>query len=289
MVNACGFHVNTGRQLIGLFHGYDSAGYTIDRWALRTGAALKAADGGIEISVSDSGECNQPIDHGFEMIKGKTFTISYLTADNVLVSKSGVVPANEPSATARYIIVAGELNFALAYSIYTKRPYVYFYKGNGTSEKIAAVKLELGPVQTLAHQDAGGNWVLNDPPPNRALELAKCQRYFVRLSLAAYGSIGIGQAFTTTRVRMFLPLPQPMRATPSLNATPGNVFQLVESVENSGEKTYLASFRTNFIYLFQSGLAIEFIPQNSTPIIIGKTYIIRAGEAPAYIDISSDL
>ena len=42
---------------------------------------------------------------------------------------------------------------------------------------IKAAKLELGPVQTLARQDADGNWVLNDPPPNFALELAKCQRY----------------------------------------------------------------------------------------------------------------
>jgi len=39
-----------------------------------------------------------------------------------------------------------------------------------------AVKFELGPVQTLARKE-GDSWVLNDPPPNRALELAKCQRY----------------------------------------------------------------------------------------------------------------
>lgn len=44
---------------------------------------------------------------------------------------------------------------------------------------IIAVKLELGDQQTLAHQDASGNWVLNDPPPNKALELLKCQRYYV--------------------------------------------------------------------------------------------------------------
>lgn len=41
-----------------------------------------------------------------------------------------------------------------------------------------AAKLELGEHQTLAHQDASGTWVLNDPPPNKALELMKCQRYF---------------------------------------------------------------------------------------------------------------
>ena len=49
-------------------------------------------------------------------------------------------------------------------------------------ETLLAAKLELGPVQTLAHQDASGNWVLNDPPPNKALELLKCQRYFCKFS-----------------------------------------------------------------------------------------------------------
>lgn len=46
------------------------------------------------------------------------------------------------------------------------------------SATFAAAKLELGSEQTLAHQDADRNWVLNDPPPNKALELEKCQRYF---------------------------------------------------------------------------------------------------------------
>lgn len=49
---------------------------------------------------------------------------------------------------------------------------------NITELTLIAAKLELGPVQTLAHQDADGNWVLNDPPPNFQQELAKCQRYY---------------------------------------------------------------------------------------------------------------
>lgn len=49
---------------------------------------------------------------------------------------------------------------------------------SGKSIKVLAAKMELGGQQTLAHQDAGGNWVLNDPPPNFQQELAKCQRYF---------------------------------------------------------------------------------------------------------------
>lgn len=39
--------------------------------------------------------------------------------------------------------------------------------------RLKAMKVELGSVQTLAYQDAGGNWVLNDPPPNTGMELLK--------------------------------------------------------------------------------------------------------------------
>lgn len=39
---------------------------------------------------------------------------------------------------------------------------------------VMAVKLELGSIQTLAHQDADGNWILNDPPPDKGMELLKC-------------------------------------------------------------------------------------------------------------------
>ena len=277
-------------------------GYTIDRWKISAisniGLSVQLTSDGILFEKTEAdvyGSFNQPLENPGWMT-GQTVTFSMLAKGNtdpyMLIyfngESSGIGTTSMPLTdewnlyTITKTITRNDITSAQISIGYQKADPV-------GSTIIQAAKLEVGPVQTLAHQDKDGNWVLNDPLPNRALELAKCQRYFVRLSLAAYGSIGIGQAFTTTRVRMFLPLPQPMRATPSLNATPGNVFQLVESVENSGEKTYLASFRTNFIYLFQSGLAIEFIPQNSTPIIIGKTYIIRAGDTTAYIDISSDL
>ena len=76
-----------------------------------------------------------------------------------------------------------------------------------TTEKwvIKAVKLELGAQQTLAHQDAEGSWVLNDPPPNKALELAKCQRYQVAFSVP-YTVIGSGFAINSTTAHIHLVL-----------------------------------------------------------------------------------
>ena len=76
--------------------------------------------------------------------------------------------------------------------------YVQIYNESGSGDDVInAVKLEHGPVQTLARQDASGNWVLNDPPPNKALELAKCQRYQVAFSVP-YTVIGSGFAINST-------------------------------------------------------------------------------------------
>ena len=47
--------------------------------------------------------------------------------------------------------------------------------------KAVAAKLELGEEQTLARQE-GASWTLLDPPPDPALELAKCQRYYERVA-----------------------------------------------------------------------------------------------------------
>ena len=61
---------------------------------------------------------------------------------------------------------------------------IYVSAGGAGGGLITAVKLELGTHQTLAHQDAAGNWVLNDPPPDKTLEMLKCQRYYQVFSSA---------------------------------------------------------------------------------------------------------
>ena len=50
---------------------------------------------------------------------------------------------------------------------------VLFFTANRSIE-IKAIKLELGDTQTLAHQDANGNWVLNEIP-NYQEQLFRCQ------------------------------------------------------------------------------------------------------------------
>lgn len=85
---------------------------------------------------------------------------------------------------------------------------------------VMAIKLELGDHQTLAHQDESGNWVLNDPPPNYALELEKCQRYQIEINTSErYVGVLTGTGNVGT---FFIPLNTPLRA----NVSPGIQFTI---------------------------------------------------------------
>jgi hypothetical protein len=74
---------------------------------------------------------------------------------------------------------------------------------DGHTANIAAVKLELGPVSTLAL----------DPPADYGETLRKCLRYYLG---AAYVPPLLAKAQGTAEVRMPLAFPVPMRAFPTL-------------------------------------------------------------------------
>ena len=222
---------------------YGTAGYTIDRWALKAGASLKLLAGGIEVSAPNSGDWVQVLDGGFDLIKGKTFTVSYLTMDNVLVFGSGTIPSNTPSATTLYLSASGEVRCALGYSAVHKHPFVSFAAGSKTSAKIIAVKLELGPVQTLAHQDGDGSWVLNDPPPNKALELEKCQKY----AIAMDGAEVRASRVTANAVRAFFPTPHSLRANPAITKGAFQVKSLSSGNMMTNAKWTVMAFETGIL------------------------------------------
>ena len=76
----------------------------------------------------------------------------------------------------------------------------------------------MGEEQTLARQNESGEWELIDPPPERGLELLKCQRYQV-----VYGGEGgmplLAPGYSTGAVTavFLLDLPTAMRATPAVS------------------------------------------------------------------------
>ena len=96
-------------------------------------------------------------------------TLSVLTADGNLYSQE---VKNIPNYT---------LNIAEGVDFYFDREKQYAsvsvrLTSGATSPVILAVKLELSSEQTLAHQDADGNWVLNEIP-DYGEQLRRCQRY----------------------------------------------------------------------------------------------------------------
>ena len=82
----------------------------------------------------------------------------------------------------------------------------------GTGQTFVAAKLELGSQQTLAHQDANGNWVLNEIP-DYGEQLRRCQRYFQVLKSGR----GAGLQINSAKCYAPISLPVPLRTTPTVS------------------------------------------------------------------------
>lgn len=151
-------------------------GYTIDRWNLIGLGQVEIVDGGIKLTQASDFQIYwryQFDPHIAKALAGKTVTLSCLS-----LSGSETFGPNIFSGGA-WLESTGSIAGVNYKTLTLPNDLTDLFVqlgGIGNSAIIQAVKLELGPVQTLAHQDANGNWVLNDPPPNKALELLKCQR-----------------------------------------------------------------------------------------------------------------
>lgn len=197
---------------------YTAAGYTIDRWKCPVSRGyLEIKDDCITLAnTTESGVeyLVQNFEHDFKI--GDVLTASFLMRGNGTGSIHFATLTGESLGSTKFT-VSGELELA-----------TYTFTANSTLQKslilainekscidILAAKLELGSVQTLAHKE-GDQWVLNDPPPNYVLELAKCQRCQLVFGGGAYEPIGIGICTSQTNARIIIPTPQTLRVTPEV-------------------------------------------------------------------------
>ena len=231
--------------------------YTIDRW-ITEGATIKVGDDGLQLENPSEGAVQFVTNfEASRLIDNQVYTASLLAKD-LIGSGTMVIQYREGAFT--YLLFAplsdGLISVSgnLSTSGVNLLGYMIVLHPN-SSVKLIAAKLELGPVQTLAHKDAFGNWVLNDPPPNKALELAKCQRYQLPLldRSGNYGCpIGFG-VFQNALGRIIIPTPTTMRGTPTLTVLNGNI-SAFEIIDVSGTPHPVATITTqgkfsNGIYL----------------------------------------
>jgi hypothetical protein len=173
--------------------------YGIDRWKILSGLSnfcyVEINDGYVSIVNANTTPGNyiyvaQYFEHDITPA-GVPRTVS-------IMDKDGIVRSSTNSNVINWVYGDG----------------IYIYQGDAKSLNIRldagkrlnmkAIKLELGPSQTIAHQDIAGNWMLNEIP-DYGEQLARCQRYY--------------QIFATQSVRPtnkddFRPV---MRTTPALS------------------------------------------------------------------------
>lgn len=198
---------------------YTSAGYTIDRW--QTNVVHVTLDDKMQLTNLGNVSTSwwQKVE-GYNLA-GKTVTMSLLTTDG-LASATYTVP--ETGAFTSPHTVVGFAGVDLYASAAEAASDIVEFRirvlGNISISPIAA-KLELGPVQTLAHKE-GDTWVLNDPAPDKALELAKCQRYQVVIGGVKNSPIGVAHCSTSQKCYFQVAVPVPLRANPTIRVV-GNI------------------------------------------------------------------
>lgn len=166
-------------------------------------------------------------------------------------------------------------------AVYNNASKTFSVTASGTL--IRAAKLELGSKSTIALQDPEGALVLNDPPPNCALELLRCQRYFYRWA-APYLS-GTGLARNGSIILAYISFPATMRdgGNPALTYSLGTAARAWDYATES----WLTGNQISDIIFTQFMGNIAQIELVSDGLTIGKTY--RYQIAGGHIDFDRNL
>lgn len=235
---------------------YTGAGYGIDRWLLNSDDTLTVSTTGVTITLGGNDYVMQQL---FEspIPSGEVVTVSVLFGDGFLAYASGAVENT----------ISTPIHSNFVFQIEATGDKVSFVSHmQNSSIEIIAAKLELGPVQTLAHQDAEGNWVLNDPPPNFQQELAKCQRYSATISKYTK-MIGRTSTSVETNAQSFFNVNTTLRVLPSLESgasVAGNYRLYTESKEfipTSVVVSYLCSTGVILSFQIPSGAGLSKVCQ----------------------------
>lgn len=180
--------------------------YCIDRWFSGSNKVTLEDDGLLITSVDRLSIFRQYIEFP-KLFSGRTVTFS---VDSEIVSGNWFLTdlSSFSAAHTDYAIHNGVTSYSFPVnnsSAQGPAPAIGLFSSSAGSQiKVRSIKLELGSQQTLAHQDADGNWALNEIP-DYGEQLARCQRYFQTFAT---------ESLRPTNALDFRPV---MRATPALS------------------------------------------------------------------------
>lgn len=229
---------------------YIGNGYGLDGWMIVQGSGAKVAleTDCIKLFLPANSVFAQYMDAKPVLI-GQTLTYSALTDDNELFTFTSVFQSTGQSIFDFYY---HEKHFQVRFTKYGTYFgfYIYSYNDDITKEiGIVAAKLEVGPNQTLAHKDAAGNWILNDPPPDFCLELLKCQRHQLFGNLSSLYASKYNSSY-----RVFIPTPTPLRAKPTIVGTP-KAYSVANNTLLSGATVAIAYLCNNGVLCNVTGIS----------------------------------
>jgi hypothetical protein len=205
--------------------------------------------------------------------KEVTFSVAFAETHNLCMiqvwRKSNEVTTSV-AATSYGAELFKTLTFTVPEDITNNDVLQFIIQTRGTSV-LDWAKLEVGSVATAF------------VPPNPAVELAKCQRYFYRVGQES-GNVhhGVGISSSTGRCLVTMPTPVTMRINPTVTIT-GNAYLANGKATNVPVKGIAASFKTG---ANASDIQL-YVDTESGALVVGDAYLLRTESA--FIDFSADL
>lgn len=265
---------------------YTGAIYGVDRWISRSSTITVTVNSDGSLTIKNNGTStayfSQYIEDGALPAGKYTLSVNVISATGTPNSYGNYGSAylaygSGPSISSSVGIKSnGEKIYSIALNPTDNVVRVQFDITAGCSVTMKAVKLESGYVSTLA----------NDSEPNYAVELVKCQRYYLRIGGNATFANAIGVASSATAVNFIIPIPVSLRTSGTADITyGGNLFAALSS--SSSDKFSI------------TGVKLTGVQQNCFWVIAatsgvtrGSAYYLRfegSSSVESFLAISKDL
>ena len=174
--------------------------YTIDRWKMVAKHTVNLLSTGIKITCDSSSAVNNAFVQELGSLPNNKYTLSVLVVEDTTTNgfhlRYNISTSSKMNGVGLFSWTFTSNSMSSVALQFDNRS-----ADNGNYITVAAMKLELGDTQTLAHQE-NGTWVLNEIP-DYSEQLLKCQRYYWRINSSSGQLFGIGIAHNTTTVRFY--------------------------------------------------------------------------------------